>query len=1243
MTRRMDRLQPAASQPNGRNKLSELTLRRIGIRNSPFDLRRLAALNLLVHETTSRRSDNVPDTTLILDPAADDQALLGQVVDFYHQTLKASPEALDYLRRRGVTDDQALDHFRLGYCNRSLGQHVPDKNDETGRRIRERLERLGLVHGRGHEYFINFVVCPIPAGDGSGQVVDIYGRRVFKNQHRAVSNSKHLSSERRGVWNVEGLAAAEEVILCASLFDALVFWCHGYHNVTCTFTKDTLPDDHLAAFRSLQTRRVLTPCRGLAPKLLEAGLECALIRFPNNQDGGGYARQADDPAQALGAVLRCAEPITKDTVLSLATEDVEEAAEPHTEAGPKKTRPASKKTKPSCNLTDEADDQQLLAQVVDYYHRTLKGSQEALDYLRHRGLTNGQAIEQFRIGYANRTLGKTLPAKTTEAGRDLRGRLERLGVFRATSGHEHFNGCVVFPITAADGTCRIVDLYGRKILGKRLKKHCLLDLHLSGQRQGVWNVEAFGATEEIILCPSIFDALTFWTHGYRNVTCMFGPDALTDDHLAAFQEFSIKRVLTPCEAVCPRLLQAGLDCYLLRFPSGLDANSYALQVNDPAQTLGVVLRKAEWFGKGAATTTTTPIITVPEPMPQAHAPPDLPEDEPEDVQADDVPDDAEPVQAAQIEAPPVEEPAPPVEMETVAMPILTASPLPPAPKDVDADSKEDEVVMTLGDRRYRVRGWSKNLSFDQLRVNVMASNERGLFVDTFDLYAAKHRRTFITQAAVELGVEENAVKKDLGRVLLKLEELQDKQIEAKLTPKDAQPVMNEEEKEEATRLLKDPHLLDRIMADFDVVGETTNKLVGYLAAVSRKLDQPLAVIIQSSSAAGKTALMEAVLSFVPPEDQVKFSAMTGQSLYYMGESELKHKILAIVEEEGAERASYALKLLQSEGELRIASTGKDASSGRLITQEYRVEGPMMLFLTTTAIKIDEELLNRCLVLTVDEDRDQTRAIHQLQRQRQTLQGLLAAQDRQHTLALHRNAQRLLRPLLVANPYAEALTFLDDKTRTRRDHVKYLTLIRVIALLHQFQRPVRTIEHQERKVEYIEVTLEDIEVANRLANEVLGRSVDDLPPQTRRLLGLIDQMVTQACQQRKLDRADFRFSRREVRSFTGWGHTQLKVHLKRLEELEYLLVHRGGRGQSFVYELLYEARADDGQKFLARLIDVEQLRRHQAGQNGQKSARGRPQVGVKSAQGRPAENDATPDATCPNSTNGQEPERNGHLD
>src|SRR3990172_3675247 len=129
----------------------------------------------------------------------------------------------------------------------------------------------------------------------------------------------------------------------------------------------------------------------------------------------------------------------------------------------------------------------------------------------------------------------------------------------------------------------------------------------------------------------------------------------------------------------------------------------------------------------------------------------------------------------------------------------------------------------------------------------------------------------------------------------------------------------------------------------------------------------------------------------------------------MGATDLQHRILAIAEEEGAERASYALKLLQSEGELTIASTGKDPTSGRLVTHEYRVEGPVMILLTTTAVEVDEELLNRCLVLTVDEERAQTRAIHQKQREKQTLEGLLQRQARPSVLKLHQDAQRLLKP------------------------------------------------------------------------------------------------------------------------------------------------------------------------------------------------------------------------------------------
>ena len=551
--------------------------------------------------------------------------------------------------------------------------------------------------------------------------------------------------------------------------------------------------------------------------------------------------------------------------------------------------------------------------------------------------------------------------------------------------------------------------------------------------------------------------------------------------------------------------------------------------------------------------------------------------------------------AHSVQAPMGAIPTTPAALKTAAVAdssAASASLVPAMPKapEVNADVSDEEVVLHFGPRRYRVRGLGKALSAESLKLNVFVSQGEAFHVDTVELYSARQRAAWVKQAADELRVPEDALKRDMGSLLLKLEELQEKQLKEKLAPKAAAPTLSESERDVALELLKSPQLLQRILLDFErcgVVGEETNKLMGYLAAVSRKLDEPLAVLIQSSSAAGKSSLMEAVLAFVPEEDKTKYSAMTGQSLFYMGDADLKHKVLAIVEEEGAARASYALKLLQSEGELTIASTGKDPSSGRLVTHEYRVEGPTQLFLTTTASELDEELLNRCVVLTVDEERGQTQAIHRLQREKQTLEGLLARRDRDAVLKVHKDAQRMLRPLMVANPFAPQLTFLDD--RTRRDFPKYLTLIRTIALLHQHQRPLKSVQHGGQVVEYVEVTLEDVATANRLAAVVFGRTLDELAPQARRLLNVLHARVGEERLKQNLARADYRFSRKDVRAWTGWSDFQVRMHLEKLAALEYLLVHRGQRGQTFVYELLYDGKGADGAPFLIGLTDVDQLR------------------------------------------------------
>ncbi len=818
----------------------------------------------------------------------------------------------------------------------------------------------------------------------------------------------------------------------------------------------------------------------------------------------------------------------------------------------------------------DADDQSLLNQVVDYYHATLKQSPEALDYLKKRGIDHPEAIARFKLGYANRTLG--LPEKNRKAGGEIRAGLQKVGLYRE-SGHEHFAGSLIVPILDAAGN--VVEIYGRKLLDNLragTPRHLYLPAN-EARGRGVFNIEALAASREIILCEALIDALTFWCAGFHNVTAAYGIEGFTEEHLAAFQRYSTSRVLIAYDRdeagergaakVAERLMACGIECFRIQFPKGMDANEYALKVTPAAKSLGLLIRKALWLGKGVAPT-----------QPQA-----LP------VAIDHV---AATVPSVLADDPPL------VAKEEVPEP-LPASPMPAAPPALPLATTDKEVTLTLGEgaeaRRYRVRGLAKNLAVDVLKVNLMVAHGEAFHVDTLDLYAAKARAAYIAQAVQETGINEAVLKSDLGRVLLALEGLQDESIEKALQP-EPQPQMAAPEREAALALLKSPDLVSRILADFaacGLVGEETNKLVGHLAAVSRKLDRPLGVVIQSSSAAGKSSLMDAVLAFVPEEEKVKYSAMTGQSLFYMGETNLRHKALAIVEEEGASRASYALKLLQSEGELTIASTGKDPQSGNLITQQYRVEGPVALLITTTARDLDEELMNRCLVLAVDEGRAQTRAIHQLQRDRRTLEGLIARREKEALIALHQNAQRLLRPLDVLNPYARFLTFPDQSTRLRRDHEKYLTLIDAIAFVHQHQRPVKTARRGDQVIEYIEATLADIELANRIAHDVLGRSLDELPPQTRRLLQMVDAFVAAECERQTVKRCDLRFSRRAVRAATGLSDTQLRLHLARLTELEYLLVHRGMRGQSFEYELLYDGTGADERAFVPGLIDVDALK------------------------------------------------------
>lgn len=814
------------------------------------------------------------------------------------------------------------------------------------------------------------------------------------------------------------------------------------------------------------------------------------------------------------------------------------------EAGP--TRPTKRTTvaKLDCPLDPEADDGTLLDQVTGYYHDRLFLETPGQDYLASRGLDDEELVKRFRIGFADRTLGLRLPDKKRKDGALLRSRLQELGVFRQKTGHEHFNGSLVVPITNGNG--HVAEIYGRKIT-RNLRKGTPNHLYLPGPHHGIFNPEAL-TSPEIILCESILDALTFLRHGMDSATCIYGTEGFTDELFEAIRAANLDAVRLAYDADeageraaqrdSERLQALGVSCYRIQFPLGEDANSYALQAGPEA--LRKAVRSARWLGAGQAPDSTPKI-------------------------------------AAELAACPADAAAEEQAKEEEV-----------APEGNRLEVRGEHYELHLGDRRYRVGGLTKNGGLDSLKVTLRLWRDDRFHLDQVDLCKDMDRRRFTERAAQECRLETDLIHRDLGKLLFACEQAQDERLRADLEPGEPVAVtLSAEDQSEAETLLRSPDLIERLGEHFEaagIVGEQTNKLAAYLAATSRLLDKPLAVIIQSTSAAGKTTLMEAVLSFFPGEEQIKYSAMTGQSLYYLGEKNLQHKILAIVEEEGAEKASYALKLLQSEGELTIASTGKDATTGRMKTEEYHVEGPVAIVLTTTSIDIDEELMNRCLVLTVDESREQTERIHQLQRQSRTLEGLRLKKRRARILTLLQNMQRLLRPVDIINPYADRLTFTADRTRTRRDHEKYLTLIEAVTLLHQHQRPLET---DPEAGTFIRTTLEDIAIANRLAPEVLGRSLDEVPPQTRRLLEQIKRLVVERCETEALDQDKCLFTRREVREQTGSSETQVRVHLQRLEDLEYIARRHGRNGISCLYELMIDAREPDG-IYHVDLIDPRSL-------------------------------------------------------
>ncbi len=788
----------------------------------------------------------------------------------------------------------------------------------------------------------------------------------------------------------------------------------------------------------------------------------------------------------------------------------------------------------------------LLASVAGHYHRVFRERPEGQAYLRSRGLVDPEMLQAFEVGYVDGSL-----VRTFDAGGEVARALTETGVLTA-KGRELFLGCVVFPLRLPDEG--IVGLYGR---------HTTRDQHLylSGPRRGVFHWQALKGSSEVILTESVIDALTLYQAGLRNVTSVYGTQGYTPDHEELLQRFRVKRVFLCLDndeagqgatrAIGERVGKLGIEVLDARIAGAKDPN--ALLVSLGPETAAAAFRKAI-----AEASPLTVNGTVKEKAESASA--------------------------------------------------TTVSEPPAAPKVAREEGSGWRV--TLGARSYRVRGLSPG-GLDRLRVNLRIEAGSRMHLDTLDLYGHRARVALVKELARVFEEAEEDLAREIALLIETLEglrlELAKQDGEAPAAPRLEIP---DREREAALQLLRAPDLLDRVLADCErlgCVGERTTLSVGYLGTISRLLDDPLGLIIVSRSGAGKSSVQDLLCDVVPDEDLVRYTRLTGQALFYKEEDALVHKVLAVDEEQGAEEAAYSIRNLQSAQVLSVAATRADPQTGKLRTEEYRVRGPVFIMFTTTSPEaLDYETRNRFVQVGIDESAEQTRKILVRQREADTLEGVLRREETSVIRRVHQNAQRLLRPLRVVNPYAPSLAYPDERLMMRREQKKYLTLIKAIALLHQHQREVKRARRGDVEVEYVEVEPRDIALANTLARQVLGRSLDELAHPTRQLLKHLVDLTTRSGART--------FTRHEVRQATGWTDWQVRLHLAQLLDLEYVVLASGRVGKRMTYELLFEGDPEEDQRYLTGLVDVDTLVERRARDNGDG---GRPALPVPARRPRPS--------------------------
>jgi DNA primase len=491
---------------------------------------------------------------------------------------------------------------------------------------------------------------------------------------------------------------------------------------------------------------------------------------------------------------------------------------------------------------------------------------------------------------------------------------------------------------------------------------------------------------------------------------------------------------------------------------------------------------------------------------------------------------------------------------------------PEKPKDAPVlEKKGSRYLFTFGSLVYRLLGVKENF-VSSLRVNIQAKKEgsEDRYIDNVDLFSARSRTSFASNLAYSFDLEKARVEKDLLAILEALEEERDKAFNQ---TEEEEIILSEEEIQLGMDLLSSPDLFDRISQDTETlgyVGEDVNKRLLYIAASSRKLDDPISVIVLSESASGKSYLVDTIRKLIPAEDVLAMTSLSEQALNYLPEDGLMHKFLVMGEAVHGDIVEHQLREMLSAKELSRLVTTKDEKTGALTSRMVRKEVIVSAIMSSTNYDINAENASRSFVINTDESAEQTRSIHKIQRKKYSLE-TLPGQGREHPPDHPPTPLRsaLLEKRVIVNPFADLLDFPSSMMRARRDHERFMDLIACVCFLRQFQKEAQ----EEGGLAYIACDLEDYRVAHDLMQAILPSTLTNFP---KAAMGLYEQLRAILHQKAKADELEVEkvsVTQREIREATGLSQMFVKRNMKILCDYEYLIGSgSGARGSKRSYRL-----------------------------------------------------------------------------